>query len=183
MTISNVLNCFLWSNLVDYIQYLRSKNCDHMYQSVFHLSYVFVSLTRVPINVCNTCLRKEIRLLCSFRRLAFSLGRDSWYLNLNLNLNGVILALICTRGALKLDLTQPPCWGCRKKTTDGAAHAAQQVRHRCTLPPVLMWSVPYPVQWDLISLAIPSVVSFLPGEIHCTTYASVWCSLSMLRRV
>ena len=33
---------------------------------------------------------------------------------------------------------QPPCWGCRKKTTDGAAHAAQQVRHRCTLPPVLM---------------------------------------------
>ena len=74
-----------------------------MYQSVFHLSYVFVSLTRVPINVCNTCLRKEIRLLCSFRRLAFSLGRDSWYLNLNLN--GVILALIYTRGALKLDLS------------------------------------------------------------------------------
>ena len=74
-----------------------------MYQSVFHVSYVFVSLTRVPINVCNTCLRKEIRLLCSFRRLAFSLGRDSWYLNLNLN--GVILALIYTRGALKLDLS------------------------------------------------------------------------------
>ena len=76
-----------------------------MYQPVFHLSYVFVSLTRVPINVCNTCLRKEIRLLCSFRRLAFSLGRDSWYLNLNFNLNGVILALIYTRGALKLDLS------------------------------------------------------------------------------
>ena len=75
-----------------------------MYQSVFHLSYVFVSLTRVPINVCNTCLRKEIRLLCSFRRLAFSLGRDSWYLNLNLNLHGVTLALIYTRGALNLDL-------------------------------------------------------------------------------
>ena len=74
-----------------------------MYQSVFHVSYVFVSLTRVPINVCNTCLRKEIRLLCSFRCLAFSLGRDSWYLNLNLN--GVILALIYTRGALKLDLS------------------------------------------------------------------------------
>ena len=46
---------------------------------------------------------KRIRLLCSFRRLAFSLGRDSWYLNLNLN--GVILALIYTRGALKLDLS------------------------------------------------------------------------------
>ena len=48
---------------------------------------------------------KRIRLLCSFRRLAFSLGRDSWYLNLNFNLNGVILALIYTRGALKLDLS------------------------------------------------------------------------------
>ena len=75
---------------------------------------------------------------------------------------------------------QPPCLGLQEDDRRRSC-ATQQVRHRCTLPPVLMWSVPYPVQWDLISLAIPSLVSFHPGEIHYTTYACVWCSLSMLR--
>ena len=30
-------------------------------------------------------------------------------------------------------------------------------------------------------LSVLCPVSFHPGEIYCTTYASVWCSLSMLR--
>ena len=43
--------------------------------------------TCVPINVFNTCLRKDIRVPCFDRCLAFSLGRGL------LNLNGVIHAV------------------------------------------------------------------------------------------
>ena len=74
-----------------------------------------------------------------------------------------------------------PMLGLQEEDDQLSSCAAQQVRHRRAPPPVLVWTVPYPVQRDLFTLPSLLPVSFLPGEIYGTAYAYVWCSLSPFR--